>query len=139
MKAKSKAKSRNAKNPGKKRKQAARRHAPRATGAWLRPPSTLAPDENVDTSVSTERLSDESLEETPRTRRTISGSGDLTGLSSSAVSSYESAAELIEEGQGREGELLEVVENARDADQGSVKPHRQPRNPPPAYRNRHRI
>lgn len=132
MNAKSKNKSRNSSNTDKKQGSIAESKTPRTTVA-SRPPSTLAPAEDLDPTISTERLSEESLEATPRTRRTMSGSGDLTGPSGRTVSSSESATELIAEGQDREGELLEAVENTRDAEQGPVKPHREPRKRPPSY------
>lgn len=101
MNAKSKNKSGNTSNTDKKRKSIAESKTPRTTMA-SRPPSTLAPTEDLDPTISTERLSEESLEATPRTHRTMSGSGDLTGLSGRTVSSSEAAMELIAAGQDRE-------------------------------------
>jgi hypothetical protein len=48
-------------------------------------------------------------------------SGDLQGLSNSAGADSESVDELLEEGNAFEGEVVEGVENAPDADQGEVR------------------
>jgi hypothetical protein len=48
-------------------------------------------------------------------------SGDTQGLPGTAVGDSESVEELLEEGQTFEAEILEGVENARDADKSEVK------------------
>lgn len=66
-------------------------------------------------------------------------SGDLQGMSSKQLYDSQSVSELIEEGQDLEAELLEGVEEARDADQGEVRVHEAPEPPEPDYNNRRRI
>jgi hypothetical protein len=48
-------------------------------------------------------------------------SGDTQGLPGTAVGDSESVEELLEEGQTFEAEVLEGVENARDADKSEVR------------------
>jgi hypothetical protein len=48
-------------------------------------------------------------------------SGDTQGLPGTPVGDSESVEELLEEGQTFEAEVLEGVENARDADKSEVK------------------
>jgi hypothetical protein len=48
-------------------------------------------------------------------------SGDLEGLSGGADADSESVAELSEEGQGFEAEIVDAIEGAPDPDQGEVK------------------
>jgi hypothetical protein len=48
-------------------------------------------------------------------------SGDLEGLSGGADADSESVAELSEEGQGFEAELIDAVEGAPDPDESEVK------------------
>lgn len=66
-------------------------------------------------------------------------SGDLTGLNKDDYSAGESTAELIEEGQDLEGELVLGVEDAPDADEGEVPTPRTPRSHIPRYRDRNRL
>ncbi|MGD1209842.1 MAG: hypothetical protein ABR973_00605 [Candidatus Acidiferrales bacterium] len=53
-------------------------------------------------------------------------SGDLQGLSRTEDVDSESVAELIEEGQAFEADVVSGVENALDADQGEVRTHGRP-------------
>jgi hypothetical protein len=53
-------------------------------------------------------------------------SGDLQGLSQTEDVDSESVAELIEEGQAFEADVVSGVENALDADQGEVRTHGRP-------------
>jgi len=53
-------------------------------------------------------------------------SGDLQGLSEAEDSNAESVAELLEEGQAFEAEVVDAVENTPDADQGEVRTHERP-------------
>ncbi|HUE03082.1 MAG TPA: hypothetical protein VMR62_26165 [Bryobacteraceae bacterium] len=48
-------------------------------------------------------------------------SGDTQGLSDVAEAGSESVAELVEEGQSYEAEVIGGIENAPDADQGEVR------------------
>jgi hypothetical protein len=68
-------------------------------------------------------------------------SGDAQGLSHVDFDDSESVAELVEEGQDLEGELVQGVENAPPADQGDVKTHApsEPEDRTPAYKNRNRL
>jgi hypothetical protein len=66
-------------------------------------------------------------------------SGGLQGPAGTKASTSESIAELFEEGQDLEGELVQGVENARDADQGEIRTHEASREEAPEYRNRNRI
>jgi hypothetical protein len=50
-------------------------------------------------------------------------SGDLESLSEQELSNSESAAELAEEGQDLEGELVKGVEDAPGPEQGAVRTH----------------
>jgi hypothetical protein len=47
--------------------------------------------------------------------------GDLQGLSSHAAADSESVEELLEEGNAREADVLQGVEDAPDADEGEVR------------------
>jgi hypothetical protein len=61
-------------------------------------------------------------------------SGDVEGLSETEMADSESVAELAEEGQDYEAEVVSGVENAPDADQGEVKTHEVPVDDvPPEY------
>ena len=53
-------------------------------------------------------------------------SGDLQGLSDVSEADSESVSELLEEGQSYEAEVVQGVENARDADRGPVRTHEVP-------------
>jgi hypothetical protein len=66
-------------------------------------------------------------------------SGGLQGTAGTKASTSEGIAELFEEGQDLEGELVQGVENARDADQGEIRTHEASREEAPVYRNRNRI
>jgi hypothetical protein len=64
-------------------------------------------------------------------------SGDLQGLSTVTEADSESVAELLEEGQSYEAEVVHGVENAKDADQGEVRTHEVPEDDvPEEYRKR---
>lgn len=64
-------------------------------------------------------------------------SGDVQGLSETELADSESVAELAEEGQDYEAEVVSGVERARDADQGEVRTHEVPEDDvPPEYRER---
>lgn len=52
--------------------------------------------------------------------------GDLQGLSNLELADSESVAELVEEGQAFEADVVSGVENARDADESEVKTHEVP-------------
>jgi hypothetical protein len=101
--------------------------------------SAPSPAESFHTALPTSSLSEESGEEAALRRRNLPGAGDLTGLAGAGVSSPETVAELLEEGQDREGELLDAIENARDADRGEVPVHRQRRQRPPSYKDRNKL
>ncbi len=64
-------------------------------------------------------------------------SGDTQGLSDDAEADSESVAELVEEGQFFEAEVISGVENAPDADQGEVHTKEVAEDDvPPEYQNR---
>lgn len=64
-------------------------------------------------------------------------SGDVQGLSETEGADSESVAELAEEGQDFEAEVVSGVERARDADQGEVRTHEVPDDDvPQEYRDR---
>jgi hypothetical protein len=64
-------------------------------------------------------------------------SGDVQGLSESEGAESESVAELAEEGQDYEAEVVSGVENAPDADRGEVRTHEVPEDDvPPEYLER---
>jgi hypothetical protein len=52
--------------------------------------------------------------------------GDLQGLSNRPTANSESVEELLDEGNALEGEAIQGVENALDADQGEVQTHEVP-------------
>lgn len=58
-------------------------------------------------------------------------SGDLQGLSQREIADSESVAELLEEGQAHEAEVLSGVENALDPDEGEVVTHEVPQDDVP--------
>jgi hypothetical protein len=61
-------------------------------------------------------------------------SGDVQGLSESESADSESVAELTEEGQDYEAEVVSGIENAPDADRGEVRTHEVPEDDvPPEY------
>jgi hypothetical protein len=63
-------------------------------------------------------------------------SGDVQGLSEVESADSESVAELAEEGQDYEAEVVSGVENALDPDQGEVRTREVPEDDvPPEYRN----
>ena len=63
--------------------------------------------------------------------------GDTQGLSGAIVGGSESVRELLEEGQSYEAEVLEGVENARDADESEVKTREVPEDDvPEEYRGK---
>lgn len=63
-------------------------------------------------------------------------SSDAEGLSAVEDVDSESVAELADEGQGFEAEVVDGVENARDADQGEVTTEEVPEDDVPSeYRN----
>jgi hypothetical protein len=67
---------------------------------------------------------------------TADQSGDVQGLSEDESADSESVAELAEEGQDYEAEVVSGVENALDPDQGEVKTREVPEDDvPPEYRN----
>ncbi len=64
-------------------------------------------------------------------------SGDTQGLQGTPVGDSESVEELLEEGQTFEAEVLDGVENARDADQSEVKTREVPEDDvPEEYRGK---
>jgi hypothetical protein len=64
-------------------------------------------------------------------------SGDIQGLSGVAKADSESVAELAEEGQSFEAEVVSGVENAPDADAGEIRTKEVPEDDvPPEYRER---
>jgi|SRR5215472_10579033 len=76
-------------------------------------------------------------EETPHIR-SVTQSGDLQGIAVNAAAS-QSIAELLGEGQDLEGELVQGIERARDADQGEIRTHEASRKEVPSYTDRNRI
>lgn len=63
-------------------------------------------------------------------------SSDAEGLSAVEDVDSESVAELVDEGQAFEAEVVDAVENAPDADQGEIKTKEVPENDvPPEYRD----
>lgn len=66
----------------------------------------------------------------------VGKSSDAEGLSAVEDVDSESVAELADEGQGFEAEVVDGVENARDADQGEVTTEEVPEDDVPSeYRN----
>ena len=61
------------------------------------------------------------------------------GTAGTKASTSESIAELFEEGQDLEAELVLGVENTPDADQSEIRTHEASREEAPEYRNRNRI
>ena len=67
---------------------------------------------------------------------TAGQSGDEQGLPDTPVADSESVAELAEEGQSFEAEVIEAVENAPDPDASEVKTRQLPEDDvPPEYLN----
>jgi hypothetical protein len=63
-------------------------------------------------------------------------SGDMQGISNEAGADSESVEELLEEGNSYEAEVVEGVENARDADVSEVTTRQVPeQDVPEEYRN----
>jgi hypothetical protein len=63
-------------------------------------------------------------------------SPDTEGLSAVEDVDSESVAELVDEGQAFEAEVVDAVENAPDADQGEIRTKEVPENDvPPEYRD----
>ena len=87
---------------------------------------------------SNHRRSTEPVAENPRTRG-ANQSGDLTGITDQGFSAGQSTAELIEEGQDLEGELVLGVEQTPDADEDEVPTPRTPRSHLPDYTSRNRL
>ena len=74
-----------------------------------------------------------------RPARKQTQSGDLQTIPDTEDSSVESAAELIEEGQDREGELVEAIDEAPDPDEAEVRAHKSPSRKESAYKDRNRL
>ena len=68
----------------------------------------------------------------------VTQSGDLQGIAVNDATS-QSIAELLGEGQDLEGELVQGIERARDADQGEIRTHEASRKEVPSYKDRNRI
>jgi len=69
--------------------------------------------------------------------KTAGQAGDTQGLSGAVIGGSESVRELLEEGQSYEAEVLEGVENARDADESEVKTREVPEDDvPEEYRGK---
>jgi hypothetical protein len=94
---------------------------------------------NVEEETMNRGVSDEALVEQPQGNHAATQSGDLTGVSGKDFSAGESAAELMREGQDLEGELVEAVEDAPEADEREVPVHDDSRTTVPDYKNRHRL
>jgi hypothetical protein len=65
--------------------------------------------------------------------------GDLTGISRDKFSAGESMAQLIEEGQDLEGELLGSLGTTRAADEGTLSVRKISRERIPDYKSRNRL
>jgi len=78
------------------------------------------------------------LEEEPTSVPNMMQSGGQ-GTAGTKASTSESIAELFEEGQDLEAELVLGVENTPDADQSEIRTHEASREEAPEYRNRNRI
>ena len=72
-------------------------------------------------------------------RRKNPQAGDLQAISNVEDTSNESAAELIEEGQDREAEVVDALEDASEADQGEIDAHVVPEKGVPAFKDRNRL
>jgi hypothetical protein len=81
----------------------------------------------------------ESLEELKPKARTTTQPGDLTGRLGDKFSAGETVAELIEEGQDLEGELVHALGTSREADGGQLSVRRIPLERIPDYKNRNRL
>ena len=69
--------------------------------------------------------------------KTAGQAGDTQGLSGAVIGGSESVRELLEEGQSYEAEVLEGVENARDADESEVRTREVPEDDvPEEYRGK---
>lgn len=79
------------------------------------------------------------LEEEPSSVPNMMQSGGLQGTAGTKALTSESIAELFEEGQDLEAELVQGVENTPDADQSEIRTHQAYREEAPEYRNRNRI
>jgi hypothetical protein len=66
-------------------------------------------------------------------------SGDLSGIPKDRFSAGESMAELIEEGQDLEGELVGSLGTTREGDEGTLSVQKIPRERIPDYKNRNRL
>jgi hypothetical protein len=72
-------------------------------------------------------------------KSTQTQSGDLTGIPRDRFSAGESMAELIEEGQDLEGELVGSLGTTREGDEGTLSVRNIPRERIPDYKNRNRL
>lgn len=79
------------------------------------------------------------LEEEPSSVPNMMQSGGLQGTAGSKALMSESIAELFEEGQDLETDLVLGVENTPDADQSEIRTHQASREEAPEYSNRNRI
>lgn len=77
--------------------------------------------------------------DTEETPLGMTDAGDLTSIREDEISSTESVPELIDEGQDREAEILEAIEDAPDADQGEVRIRAKVPNKIHGYKDRNRI
>ena len=77
--------------------------------------------------------------DTEETPLGVTDAGDLIGIPEDEISSTESVPELIDEGQDREAEILESIENVPDADQGEVRIRPKVPNKIHGYKDRNRI
>jgi hypothetical protein len=84
-------------------------------------------------------VSAELIEGSSQDSRKATQAGDLTGVSGDQFSAGETTAELMREGQGLEGEEVQAVEDAPDADEREVSVRRRSRARIPAYKNRSRL
>ncbi|MGB7438382.1 MAG: hypothetical protein WBR26_14490 [Candidatus Acidiferrum sp.] len=111
-------------NPQSTRKHAPVIGIPDARKRRQRGASNRGPDANA---------GDESIK-----NRAVTQSGDLMGVAPTGFSAGQSTAELLEEGQDLEGELVLAINSASDADEEEVPSPRSPRGRIPDYRNRNR-
>lgn len=69
-------------------------------------------------------------------KSTETHAGDRTGIPRNKFSAGESMADLIEEGQALEGELVESLGTTREGDEGTLSVRKIPRERIPDYKNR---
>jgi hypothetical protein len=124
----------------RKKKKVARAKSGRSKKLLLRAAKKMRSKKNIRRKKRTRRAQETVCEIAPFRPEIFAGkagqSGDVQGLSEIESADSESVAELAEEGQDYEAEVVSGVENALDPDQGEVRTREVPEDDvPPEYRN----